>query len=185
VEETPRPSFNNVPDVPRRTVSNAQNQRTTVVRRRPATTTTTTPAPQGTRAPRPDNFRAANLGIGQLPADTDEDGIPGEAGRDYPTLEEIPRTSFKCSQQPLSGYYADLETSCQVVHICQDGGVQDSFLCPNGTIFNQEKFSCQWWYEVNCQDAPRFYQLNDNLYKVPPKDKEREREEKQRNRNNK
>ena len=32
--------------------------------------------------------------------------------------------------------------------MCQAGGVQDSFLCPNGTIWNQEKFACQWWYEV-------------------------------------
>jgi hypothetical protein len=48
----------------------------------------------------------------------------------------------------ITGYYADTETACQVVHLCQFGGVQDSFLCPNGTIWNQEKFSCQWWYEV-------------------------------------
>lgn len=33
--------------------------------------------------------------------------------------------------------------------MCQMGGVQDSFLCPNGTIWNQEKFACQWWYEVS------------------------------------
>lgn len=42
-----------------------------------------------------------------------------------------------------------IETACQVVHMCQAGGVQDSFLCPNGTIWNQEKFACQWWYEVS------------------------------------
>lgn len=113
------------------------------------------------------NFRAANLQIQQLPADSDNDGIPGEAGRDYPTLVSIPETSFSCSQQPLAGYYADTETACQVVHFCQAGGTQDSFLCPNGTIFNQEKFSCQWWYEVNCANAPKFYILNDNLYRVP------------------
>lgn len=79
-------------------------------------------------------------------------------------LAEIPQTSFSCSKQPLNGYYADTETACQVVHLCQSG-VQSSILCPNGTIFNQEKFSCQWWYEVNCSRAPMFYQLNDNLYK--------------------
>lgn len=81
--------------------------------------------------------------------------------------------------------------------MCQMGGVQDSFLCPNGTIWNQEKFACQWWYEVSilwwwcrcprthnllpfspvqvsCAVAPSFYALNNNLYKeadgklVPP-----------------
>ena len=130
---------------------------------RPTSAPTATPAPSTSSG----NFRQANLQIQQLPPDTDNDGIPGAAGRDYPTLVTIPETSFSCSRQPLTGYYADTETACQVVHFCQAGGTQDSFLCPNGTIFNQEKFSCQWWYEVNCANAPKFYILNDNLYRVP------------------
>ncbi len=28
-----------------------------------------------------------------------------------------------------------------------------TFLCPNGTIFNQEYFICDWWFNVNCPDA--------------------------------
>ena len=28
-----------------------------------------------------------------------------------------------------------------------------SFLCPNGTIFNQEYFICDWWFNVNCDRA--------------------------------
>lgn len=115
-------------------------------------------------------FRKAKLAIAELPLDTDEDGIPGEAGVDYPTLHVIPRTAFTCSQQPHNGYYADLETSCQVVHLCQSRGVQNSFLCPNGTIFSQEKFSCQWWYKVSCSESPKFYGKNDELYKVPVKE---------------
>ena len=82
-------------------------------------------------------------------------------------LQLIPKTSFSCStgQAGLGlsdGYYADTETRCQVVHLCQNNAVQDSFLCPNGTIFNQEKFSCQWWFEVSCNDAVQYYKLNDN-----------------------
>ena len=27
-----------------------------------------------------------------------------------------------------------------------------SFLCPNGTIFNQDQFTCDWWFNVRCTD---------------------------------
>ncbi|UYV60977.1 hypothetical protein LAZ67_1002974 [Cordylochernes scorpioides] len=60
-----------------------------------------------------------------------------------------------------------------VMHLCQYGGVQSSFLCPNGTIFSQDKFSCQWWYKSDCSTAPSFYSLNDNLYKLPTDDKDK------------
>jgi len=124
----------------------------------------------GARAQQQQQRQGAHIGLASLPPDADNDGIPGRAGVEYPVLGEIPRTSFTCAKQPLNGYYADTETACQVVHLCQ-GGVQSSILCPNGTIFNQEKFSCQWWYEVNCSRAPKFYQLNDNLYKALPPSK--------------
>lgn len=45
--------------------------------------------------------------------------------------------------------------------MCHDGreGEQGaSFLCPNGTLFNQHEFACDWWYNVNCADAPRLYE---------------------------
>ena len=48
----------------------------------------------------------------------------------------------------VTGYYADLEARCQVFHVCSklpdDHYIKSSFLCPNGTIFNQENFACQW-----------------------------------------
>ena len=28
-----------------------------------------------------------------------------------------------------------------------------SFLCPNGTIFNQEYFICDWWFNVDCAES--------------------------------
>ncbi len=48
--------------------------------------------------------------------DTSGDGkpIPGEAGRDYPTFSSIPRSSFSCKDQQWPGYYADVESRCQV-----------------------------------------------------------------------
>ncbi|KAG7160700.1 U-scoloptoxin(01)-Er1a-like 16, partial [Homarus americanus] len=47
-----------------------------------------------------------------------------------------------------------------VFHICQADGRSDSFLCPNGTIFNQQYFVCDWWYNFDCSTASQFYDLN-------------------------
>ena len=52
-------------------------------------------------------------------------------------------------------------------HVCEKGGKQDSFLCPNGTIFSQKVFACDWWYNVQCSATTKHYRLNRNLYKVP------------------
>ncbi|GAB6030793.1 hypothetical protein CHUAL_007640 [Chamberlinius hualienensis] len=90
--------------------------------------------------------------------------IPGEPGRDYTILNTVPPTSFVCRDQQFTGYYADVELGCQVFHICQDGGKQDSFLCPNGTVFNQQYFVCDWWFNFNCASAAQFYTLNANLF---------------------
>lgn len=34
----------------------------------------------------------------------------------YPTLSKVPRTSFTCIDK-VPGYYADLETGCQVLYL--------------------------------------------------------------------
>ncbi len=44
----------------------------------------------------------------------------------------------------------------QAYHVCHDGREGDqgaSFLCPNGTLFNQYDFNCDWWYNVDCRQA--------------------------------
>ena len=38
-----------------------------------------------------------------------------------------------------------------------------SFLCPNGTIFNQEYFICDWWFNFDCATAEDLYSLNDEI----------------------
>lgn len=38
----------------------------------------------------------------------------GRPGRDFPVLQSIPKTSFSCRSVQSPGYYADLETDCQV-----------------------------------------------------------------------
>lgn len=44
----------------------------------------------------------------------------------------------------------------QVFHICE-GGKKISFLCPNGTIFQQTELICDWWFKVNCAASPGHY----------------------------
>ncbi|KAJ6215572.1 hypothetical protein RDWZM_010072 [Blomia tropicalis] len=43
-------------------------------------------------------------------------------------------------------------------------GAKHSFLCPNGTIFSQEYLICDWWYNVKCEESPRFYPLNRDVF---------------------
>ena len=97
--------------------------------------------------------------------------IPGTPGDDYPIFAQVPPTlSFKCSGLTPGGYYADPETDCQAFHICVDHNraqeelVKYSFLCPNGTIFNQEYFICDWWFNVDCAQAESYYSLNELNY---------------------
>lgn len=41
-------------------------------------------------------------------------GVMGRPGVDFPTFSTIPVTSFSCRGVKKSGYYADLDTDCQV-----------------------------------------------------------------------
>merc|ERR1740131_192642 len=96
-----------------------------------------------------------------------EETIPGVPGDDYPIFSEVPESSFTCDGQVDGGYYADPETDCQVFHICSNDGngglTKYSFLCPNGTLFNQQYFVCDWWFNVDCSLAEQFYSLNDEV----------------------
>merc|ERR1711892_842361 len=93
--------------------------------------------------------------------------VPGNPGEDYPIYAEVPETVFSCEGRVEGGYYADPEAECQPFHVCsadRDGGLtKNSFLCPNGTLFNQENFVCEYWFNVDCSQAESFYGLNDNI----------------------
>ncbi|CAL4244007.1 unnamed protein product, partial [Meganyctiphanes norvegica] len=93
-------------------------------------------------------------------------GIPGE---DYPILASVPNTGFRCENMDLPGYYADTsyEAGCQVFHICQPDFHLDSFLCPNGSVFNQQYFVCDWWANVDCAASEDFFRLNADIGKLP------------------
>merc|ERR1711976_934821 len=93
--------------------------------------------------------------------------VPGIPGEDYPIYAEGPETAFTCDGQVDGGYYADGEAECQVFHICAADGAgglsKYSFPCPNGTIFNQNYFICDWWFNFDCSEAEGLYSLNDEL----------------------
>ena len=36
-------------------------------------------------------------------------------------------------------------------------------MCPNGTIFNQNYFICDWWFNFDCAEAADLYSLNDDI----------------------
>ncbi|XP_053664848.1 uncharacterized protein LOC128713998 [Anopheles marshallii] len=82
-------------------------------------------------------------------------GLVGRPGIDFPVLTHIPKTIFDCKSHG-NGYFADLETRCQVFHICDDGK-KISFLCPNGTIFRQLDLICDWWFKVDCAATPNHF----------------------------
>ncbi|XP_040581354.1 uncharacterized protein [Lepeophtheirus salmonis] len=96
-----------------------------------------------------------------------ESPIPGVPGEDYPIYNEVPETSFSCEGQVEGGYYADPEAECQAFHICIADGegslLKASALCHNGTIFNQEIFTCDLWSNFNCADAEGLYSKNEEL----------------------
>ena len=93
--------------------------------------------------------------------------IPGVPGEDYPIYAEVPETGFVCDGQVDGGYYADPEAECQAFHICTADGAgglaKYSFLCPNGTLFNQNYFICDWWFNFDCSTAEDLYSLNDEI----------------------
>ncbi|XP_055382890.1 mucin-2 isoform X2 [Condylostylus longicornis] len=69
------------------------------------------------------------------------------------------KTSFSC-QGRSTGYYADIETGCQVYHMCDGLGRQFSYSCPNTTLFQQRMLICDHWYMVNCSRAESDYDAN-------------------------
>ncbi|GAB6026346.1 hypothetical protein CHUAL_012550 [Chamberlinius hualienensis] len=99
-----------------------------------------------TPAPAPSQFLPVDLAEGvSIPQ------IPGVAGVDYPIYSQALISAFNCNEKMAPGYYADTETKCQVFHLCQPYSDKTSFLCPNGTMFNEKYSVCDWWFNVKCR----------------------------------
>lgn len=65
-----------------------------------------------------------------------------------------------------AGYYVDTEARCQVFRVCAHtdlSGIGFTFLCPNGTLFNQAYMVCDWYYNVQCEGSEQYYGMNDVL----------------------
>ncbi|XP_068207647.1 pro-resilin-like [Palaemon carinicauda] len=133
------------------------------------------PPSNGYGAPPSNSYGPPKNSYGVDPLAALAENIPGGGvpGVDYPVLAFVPDTGFDCNAQNVPGYYADTdqEAGCQVFHICQDRPngrrQQDSFLCPNGTIFNQQYLVCDWWFNFDCADAEDFYSVNELIGVVP------------------
>ena len=41
------------------------------------------------------------------------------------------------------------------------------FLCPNGTLFNQNYFICDWWFNLDCSAAEDYYSLKNEITALP------------------
>ncbi|KAH6924759.1 hypothetical protein HPB50_023794 [Hyalomma asiaticum] len=76
--------------------------------------------------------------------------------------------SFSCAHRSL-GYYADVGNDCKIFHVCNpvllsDGQIammQYSFVCPNGTLFDQQTLTCTVPPgTAPCVQAESFYYLN-------------------------
>ena len=62
-----------------------------------------------------------------------------------------------------NNFFCNFTSTDQVFHVCEEGKRQSSFLCPRGTIFNQEYRVCDWWYNVKCEDSAEYFDLNLDL----------------------
>ena len=82
-------------------------------------------------------------------------------------LSSVPvQESFTCEGQQY-GYYADVDNNCEIFHIClpieDDAGAvieyaQWSFVCGNGTIFDQQTLTCNYPTDsFPCEEAPSLY----------------------------
>lgn len=91
-----------------------------------------------------------------VPLTTYREESRGEPGIHHPAFATIPSTKFSCKDTYQAGMYSDVEAGCQVWHICEANGHQHSFLCPNGTLFNQQLLTCDWWYNVHCSKTDMF-----------------------------
>jgi len=107
---------------------------------------------------------------GDNPIEWLKNSIPGEPDTDYPILAGVQQTAFSCDGLIFGGYYADPETRCQQYSVCLQDPIDPSnlypvsFLCPNGTIFNQELFNCDWWFNVDCEASTGLYGLAEGAF---------------------
>ncbi|XP_076313573.1 uncharacterized protein LOC143226461 [Tachypleus tridentatus] len=75
-------------------------------------------------------------------------------------------TNFQCDDKIPGDIYADMETDCEMFHICiplKKGKLSDYRLfCANGTAFNQETGICEEKGTFDCTKATQFFSYDKN-----------------------
>ncbi|GFX47683.1 uncharacterized protein TNCV_699371 [Trichonephila clavipes] len=76
-------------------------------------------------------------------------------------------TSFTCDGKVPGSAYADIESDCEMFHICVLLGnyriLDYKVRCANGTAFHQETGSCREKGEFRCEKAQSFFQFEKQL----------------------
>ncbi|EFN77549.1 hypothetical protein EAI_11563 [Harpegnathos saltator] len=71
--------------------------------------------------------------------------------------------SFSCDGRP-SGFYADIDFSCTVFHVCTPQGERIPILCPHKTLFDQRIGMCTDDDDVPCDQSEKWYYLDNSNY---------------------
>lgn len=80
-------------------------------------------------------------------------------------------SSFTCAGRPI-GYYGDVDHECKVYHFCLPGDYHGqtlyqriSYLCLNGTLFDQQQLDCVESSKVTapCSDSVKYFEESNRL----------------------
>ncbi|XP_011298833.1 uncharacterized protein [Fopius arisanus] len=63
-------------------------------------------------------------------------------------------SSFSCRGRD-TGFYADVDSNCEVYHTCDNHGNKFTYYCPKKTKFCQETLVCDHAHLVNCKNAEK------------------------------
>ncbi|KAG8200117.1 hypothetical protein JTE90_018907 [Oedothorax gibbosus] len=81
---------------------------------------------------------------------------------EQPNARSKRSAGFSCEGKVPGGAYADVETDCEMFHICvllgKDKILDYKVSCGNGTAFDQEIGYCREKEEFDCQNAQLYYQ---------------------------
>lgn len=87
--------------------------------------------------------------------------------------EPMAQTNFTCENKLSGGYHSDIETDCQVFHLCKfeehtGQWIHKRFRCLNETVFDQQRLICRSRQHVPCSEAVQFYNstISRNIAKI-------------------
>ncbi|GFX92892.1 chitin-binding type-2 domain-containing protein [Trichonephila clavipes] len=69
-----------------------------------------------------------------------------------------------CRKRMIRYFYAEIDNETSIKTGTFSNAYM-SFLCPNGTVFNQATFVCEWWHNVDCSKSEQHFAKNNEFYK--------------------